>query len=184
MADGCRRWWLTYASRLTAAAGRSGSSRSPTALMWPASFSSAHVVMPQASRSQTSGSSSMTSGGVRLCGSDSGPSKILTAPHGATRTSTPGPARAAPAGTASSARPSPTPGVAKQGRQSDDVVCCPPAPGPRHAIAPARHARVSGLFQELLPCIPSWHRSRKIFHNANDGIRCDAEHRDMMLRSQ
>lgn len=38
------------------------SSRSPTALMWPASFSSAHVVMPQASRSQTSGSSSMTSG--------------------------------------------------------------------------------------------------------------------------
>ena len=59
------------------------SSRSPTALMWPASFSSAHVVMPQASRSQTSGSSSMTSGGVRLCGSDSGPSKILTAPHGA-----------------------------------------------------------------------------------------------------
>ena len=43
------------------------------------------------SRSQTSGSSSMTSGGVRLCGSDSGPSKILTAPHGATRTSTPGP---------------------------------------------------------------------------------------------
>lgn len=39
-------------------------------------LSSAHVVMPQASRSQTSGSSSMTSGGVRLCGSDSGPSRF------------------------------------------------------------------------------------------------------------
>ena len=110
------------------------SSRSPTALMWPASFSSP----PRQGR-----------------------------------------VRAAPAETASSARPSPTPGVARQGRRSDDVVCCPPAPGPRHAIAPARHARVSGLFQELLPCIPSWHRSRKIFHNANDGIRCDAEYRGM-----
>ena len=32
------------------------------------------------SRSQTSGSSSMTSGGVRLCGSDSGPSKIFDRP--------------------------------------------------------------------------------------------------------
>lgn len=67
------------------------SSRSPTALMRPACFSSAHVVMPHARRSHTSGLSSITSGGVRLCGSDAGPSRILMAPHGATRTSTPSP---------------------------------------------------------------------------------------------
>ena len=81
MADGAAAGGLLTLRALTAAAGQLRSSRSPTALMWPASFSAAHVVMPQDSRSQTSGSSSMTSGGVRLCGSDSGPSKILTAPR-------------------------------------------------------------------------------------------------------
>ena len=49
------------------------------------------AAMPVASLIHTSGSSSMTSGGVRLCGSDAGPSRILMAPHGATRTSTPSP---------------------------------------------------------------------------------------------
>ncbi len=88
------------------------SSRSPTAVMRPASFSSAQLVMPVASLIHTSGSSSITSGGVRLCGSDAGPSRILMAPHGATRTSTPAPGAFSPADAASSAPPSPTAGVA------------------------------------------------------------------------
>ena len=37
------------------------------------------------------------------------------------------------------------------------------------------HGGDTSLFRELLPYAPSWHRIRKIFRNANDGIRCDAE---------
>lgn len=64
------------------------SSRSPMALIRPASRSASQLLIPQATRSHTSGSNSMVSGGVRLWGSELGPSSILTAAHGATRTST------------------------------------------------------------------------------------------------
>lgn len=88
------------------------SSRSPTAVMRPASFSSAQLVMPVASLIHTSGSSSITSGGVSYadrCRSVENLGMDPTARH-----ELPRPPRAlfSPADAASSAPPSPTAGVA------------------------------------------------------------------------